>query len=114
MRTSAIRKSMDGMSAATNSCFPATAKRDQKIKWLADKEFYEANVSGAKRILTPVHLATDMNRRAFYMDCVTGTLYRPKDGGCMSSDTLKILGLAKTDDAKSFLMKIKVHQVGEE
>ena len=113
MKTTAIRKSMDGMSAASNSCFPTSAKTTQKIKWLDNKELYKANITSHERVVTPVHFATDIHKKPYLMDCVTGTLYRPDDGSCASSDTLKIIKFTKSDNLKPMLMKIKVQEVIE-
>lgn len=81
-----------------------------------DKDLYLGHISGIERIVTPVYIATDMNKTAYFMDAVTGTLYRPRDGKCMSSDRLVLKKYEKIDGLDKRLMKIKSEQFsgGEE
>lgn len=116
LKTTPIRKSMDGMSAMTASCFPIGPKSSTKRDWIMNKDLYLGHISGIERIVTPVYIRTDMNKTAYFMDAVTGTLYRPRDGKCMSSDRLVLKKYEKIDGLDKRLMKIKSEQFsgGEE
>jgi hypothetical protein len=110
LKTTSIRKSMEGMVAMTSSCFPIGPKSSTKKDWIKDKELYLGNISGIERIVTPVYIATDVNKTAFLMDAVTGTLYRPKDGRCMTSDRLVLKKYEKAEGLDKRLMKVKSEQ----
>ena len=110
LKTTSIGKSMEGMVAMTSSCFPIGPKSSTKKDWIKDKELYLGNISGIERIVTPVYIATDVNKTAFLMDAVTGTLYRPKDGRCMTSDRLVLKKYEKAEGLDKRLMKVKSEQ----
>jgi hypothetical protein len=104
---------MDGMVAMTNSCFPIGPKSSTKKAWLAGKELYLADISGIERVVTPVHIATDEHKTTFLMDAITGTLYRPKDGRCKTSDKLVLRKYEKADNLDQRLMKTKSEHFAE-
>ena len=107
LKKTRIRKSMEGMVALSNSCFPVGPKSSTKRAWIADKELYLADISGIERVVTPVYIATDEHKNTFLMDAITGTLYRPKDGRCLTSDKLVLKKYEKVDNLDSRLMKTK-------
>lgn len=107
LKKTRIRKSMEGMVALSNSCFPVGPKSSTKRAWIADKELYLADISGIERVVTPVYIATDEHKTTFLMDAITGTLYRPKDGRCLTSDKLVLKKYEKVDNLDSRLMKTK-------
>jgi hypothetical protein len=98
---------MEGMVALSNSCFPVGPKSSTKRAWIADKELYLADISGIERVVTPAHIATDEHKTTFLMDAITGTLYRPKDGRCMTSDKLVLKKYEKANNLDQRLMKTK-------
>jgi hypothetical protein len=110
LKTTPIRKSMDGLSAMTNSCFPSGPKSSTKRDWIRDKDLYLGDISGIERVLTPVYIATDEHKITYLMDAVTGTLYRPRDGKCMSSDRLILKKYERIDGLDKRLMKVKSEQ----
>jgi len=110
LKTTRIRKSMEAMVAMANSCFPVAQKSSTKRAWIADKELYLADISGIERVVTPVYIATDEHKTPLLMDAITGTLYRPKNGRCMTSDKLVIKKYEKVDDLDKRLMQIKSEQ----
>jgi hypothetical protein len=107
LKKTRIRKSMEGMVALSNSCFPVGPKSSTKRAWIADKELYLADISGIERVVTPVYIATDEHKTTFLMDAITGTLYRPKNGRCLTSDKLVLKKYEKADNLDSRLMKTK-------
>jgi len=110
LKTTPIRKSMDGMIASSSSCFPIGPKNSSKKNWVKDKELYLGNISGMERVVTPVYIATDMKKTAYLMDAVTGTLYRPRDGKCMTSDRLFLNKYETIEGLDKRLMKVKSEQ----
>jgi len=110
LKTTSIRKSMDGMSAMTSSCFPIGPKSTTKRDWIKDKVLYLGHISGIERIVTQVYIATDMKKTAYLMDAVTGTLYRPRDGKCMTSDRLVLNKYEQLEGLDKRLMKVKSEQ----
>lgn len=110
MNPTPIRKSIDGFSALTSSCFPVGPKNSSKRDWIKGKDLYLANISGSKRVVAAVYIVTDMHKSPYLMDCVTGTLYRVKDGKCYTSDRLEILDYAKSEGMDKILMKVKSEQ----
>ena len=110
LKTTQIRKSMDGMIASSSSCFPIGPKNSSKKNWVKDKDLYLGDIGGMERIVTPVYIATDINKTAYLMDAVTGTLYRPRDGKCMTSDRLVLKNYEKVDGLDKRLMKVKSEQ----
>ena len=105
-----IRRSMEAMVATTNSCFPIAPKSAAKKNWIAGKELYLGNISGIKRIVTPVHIATDEHEKTYLMDAITGTLYRERDGKCMTSDKLVLIKYEKAEGLDKQLMKTRSEQ----
>ena len=110
LKTTPIRKSINGMTAMTNSCFPIGPKNSSKKTWIADKELYLGNISGIERVLVPVYIATDMHKTTYLMDAITGTLYRQKDKKCMSSDQLILKKYEKVDGLNKRLLEVKSEQ----
>ena len=110
LKTTQIRKSMNGVTAMASSCFPVGPKSSTKKAWIADKELYLGNISGIERVLTPVYIATDEHKTTLLMDAVTGTLYRPRDGKCMTSDKLVLNKYEKVDGLNKRLMEVKSEQ----
>ncbi len=110
LKTTPVRKSMDGMSALSSSCFPIGPKSSSKRAWMKDKDLYLGYINETERVLTPVYLATDMNRTAYLMDAITGSLYRPRDGKCMSSDRLVLKKYEQVEGLDKRLMKVKSEQ----
>ena len=110
LKTTSIRKSINGMTAMTNSCFPIGPKNSSKRTWIADKELYLGDISGIERVLVPVYIATDMHKTTYLMDAITGTLYRQKDKRCMSSDQLILKKYEKVDGLNKRLMEVKSEQ----
>lgn len=115
-KTTQIRKSMDGMVASSSSCFPIGPKNSSKKNWVKDKDLYLGYIGGIERIVTPVYIANDVNKTRYLMDAITGTLYRPRDGKCMTSDKLILKKYEKVDGLDKRLMKVKSEQLtgGEE
>jgi hypothetical protein len=101
---------MEGMVAMTSSCFPIGPKSSTKKDWIRDKDLYLGHISGIERIVTPVYITTDHHKTPFMMDAITGTLYRPKDGRCMTSDRLVLKKYEKAEDLDKRLMKVKSEQ----
>lgn len=110
LRPTPIRKSMDGMCALSSSCFPIGPKNSSKKAWIKDKDLYLANISGIERIVALVYIATDVEKKSYFMDCITGTLYKYPDGRCLSSDTLELKKFTKIDGIDKLLMKVKRDQ----
>lgn len=113
LKTTRIRKSMDGMVAMTNSCFPVGPKSSTKKAWIVDKELYLGHIGNIERVVTPVHISTDVHKTTYLMDAITGTLYRPKDGKCMTSDRLVLKKYEKAEDLDKRLMKTKSEHFAE-
>ena len=90
-----ILLSDEGNCATSSECWPPTAQKAAKLKWLDGRNLY---VSDKNRVF--------FKRGITYCDAITGTLYR--DGRCLSSDTLE-LGNVKRDQkgATEILMAIK-------
>jgi len=114
LKTTSIRKSMEGMVALTSSCFPIGPKSSTKRNWIMDKDLYLGHISGIERIVTPVYIEIDMNKTAYLMDAITGTLYRPRDGKCMTSDRLILKKYEKVEGLDKRLMKVKSEVGGDE
>jgi hypothetical protein len=113
LKRTPIRKSMDGMVAMTNSCFPVGPKSSTKKAWIADRELYLGHIGDIERIVTPVYISTDMHKITYLMDAITGTLYRQKDGKCMTSDRLVLNKYEKAEDLDKRLMKTKSEHFAE-
>ena len=54
-----------------------------------------------------VHILTDEHKKPLLMDAVTGSLYRPKDGKCYTSDTLHMKKFTKEEGLAERLINIK-------
>ena len=100
------------MMAKANDCFPIGPKASSKKQWLEDKELYLGDISGIERILTPVIIDTDMNKNVYLMDAVTGTLYKPRGGKCLTSDKLHLKRFAKPDNLADRLMNVRGEELG--
>jgi hypothetical protein len=110
LKTTSIRKSLNGMTAMTNSCFPVGPKNSSKRTWMNDKDLYLGYINEVERVLTPVYIATDEHKITYLMDAITGTLYRQKDKKCMSSDQLVLKKYEKVDGLNKRLMEVKSEQ----
>ena len=111
-RPTEIWRSDSGPMARATMCFPLTAQRSAKQKWIANKSLYIGNINGYSRILAHVYWRTMHGKRCFLMDAITGTLYRKSDGQCYTSDTLKILSITKDKDISKKLLKMRISQYG--
>jgi hypothetical protein len=107
MNPTYISKSMDGMMAKANDCFPIGPKVSSKRAWLEDKELYIGDISGVERVLTPVIIDTDMYKKVYLMDAITGTLFKIQGGKCLTSDQLHLKRFAKVNNLDQKLMKAK-------
>ena len=106
--TYGIRKSINYYCAQVGSCFPTSGnKKAPKRKWTEDKELYLGNINGTERVLVAVHILTDEHKKPLLMDAVTGSLYRPKDGRCFSSDMLHMKKFTKEEGLAERLINIK-------
>jgi hypothetical protein len=112
MNPTYISKSLDGMMAKANDCFPIGPRASSKRQWLEDKELYLGDIGGIERILTPVIIDTDMNKNVYLMDAVTGTLYKPRGGKCLTSDKLHLKRFAKPDNLADRLMNVRGEELG--
>ena len=112
MNPTFISKSIDGMMAKANECFPTGTKSSSRKEWLQDKDLYLGDVSGVERVLTPVIIDTDMYKRVFLMDAITGTLFKIQGGKCMTSDQLCLKRFTKTNNLENKLIKVKCQSVG--
>jgi hypothetical protein len=112
--TYGIRKSINYYCAQAGNCFPTSGnKKATKKKWLEDKELYLGDISGTERVLVAVYILTDEHKKPLLMDAVTGSLYRPKDGRCFSSDTLHMKKFTKAEGLAERLINIKSDQYAE-
>jgi len=106
--TYGIRKSINYYCAQVGSCFPTSGnKKASKRKWTEDKELYLGNINGTERVLVAVHIVTDEHKKPLLMDAVTGSLYRPKDGRCFSSDMLHMKKFTREEGLAERLINIK-------
>jgi len=111
MNPTYISKWIDGMMAKSYECFPIGPKASSKQAWLEDKDLYFGDISGMERILTPVILDTDMHKKIYLMDAITGTLYKIQGGKCMSSDQLHLKRFRQNNNLANILMKVKGEQL---
>lgn len=84
--------------------FSPAHKKDVKRRWLDQHDLWVAEISGVKRVFTPVVLAGVL----LWMDAVTGSVYLG-DGRCMTSDVLNIKInsiLQNKEKAEEILMSI--------
>lgn len=112
MEALSIGKSMDGMMAKANSCFPTTSKPTAKKEWIEGRDLYLGNISGVERVLTPVYFDIDMHKTIYLMDCITGTLFKPKGGKCLTSDQLHMHQFVRQHDLDKKLLKIRGYRFG--
>ena len=106
--TYGIRKSVNYYCAQVGSCFPTSGnKKAPKRKWTEGKDLYLGNINGTERVLVAVHILTDEHKKPLLMDAVTGSLYRPKDGRCFSSDMLHMKKFTKEEGLAERLINIK-------
>jgi len=112
--TYGVRKSINYYCAQANSCFPTSGNKSAtKKKWLEDKDLYLGDISGMERVLVAVHILTDEHKKPLLMDAVTGSLYKPQDGRCYSSDQLHMNKFTKVEGLKDRLMSVKSEQFAE-
>ncbi len=110
LRPVGVRKSISHLCAATYSCFPIGPKSSSKKSWIKDKDLYLANISGMKRVVTPVYFLTDINKTVYMMDAITGIMFVIKGGRCLTSDHLEMHEFVKEDGLDKQLMKVKSEQ----
>jgi len=110
LKPTPIRKSMDGNCALSSSCFPVGTKSSPKRNWLKNKDLYLADISGKSRVVVAAHFITDSFKKTYLMDCITGTLYK-LDGGCLTSDSLRLNKFTKQEGLDKVLMKVKSDQI---
>lgn len=109
-----VRKSINYYCAQAGNCFPTSGNKSATKKaWMEDKDLYLGEINGVERVLVAVHILTDHHKTPMLMDAVTGSLYRPKDGRCYSSDQLHMRKFTKTEGLKERLLKIKSEQFAE-
>ena len=98
------------MCADSSSCFPSWQIKSHKIKWLKDCLLYRGITNEGEIVVTPVVIATDMNKTSYMMDCITGSLY--KDGKCKTSDHLYLMDVVETDGLYIQLMESRSKALG--
>ena len=98
------------MCADSSSCFPSWQVKSHKLKWLKDCLLYRGITNDGEIVVTPVVIATDMNKTSYMMDCITGSLY--KDGICKTSDHLVLLDVVETDGLYIQLMESRSKALG--
>lgn len=109
-----VRKSINYYCAQAGNCFPTTGnKTATKKSWIEGKDLYLGDISGVERVLVAVYVLTDHHKKPLLMDAVTGSLFRPQDGRCYSSDTLIMKKFTKAEGLKERLLKIKSEQFAE-
>jgi len=113
-KTFGIRKALSTYCAQAGSCFPTGGvKKAIKKKWVEDKDLYLGDISGTERVLVAVHFLTDYDKTPLLMDAVTGTLYRPRDGNCYSSDNLRMKKFTKAEGLAERLLNTNNAQYTE-
>lgn len=108
MRTTEIQIKGAFTFAKDLACFPLSAKKPKRIKWLAEKEIYSVVTNEGERTMTPVTLKKVEDSPTYLMDVITGTLYSPKSKLCLTSDHLKILSYKIDPDHGKKIIDMKV------
>ena len=105
-----IKKAMHYMCADSSSCFPSWQVKSHKLKWLKDCLLYRGITNDGEIVVTPVVIATDMDKTSYMMDCITGSLY--KDGICKTSDYLMLLDVVEESGLAKELLTKKTKAMG--
>ena len=95
--------SFDEPCAVAIQCFILSGNKEQKHLWLKDKKLYPVKTTYGERIMTLVYIKGYYDKIAYLMDVITGSLYNPDTGRCLSSAQVKILNPTKKLKAKSDL-----------
>lgn len=89
-KAATLKLSIDGPWAQVSSCFPTTSTKKLRTEYCKKLDLYVGDTPIGTRVLALQNLRTSRGERMVYVDVVTGTLYRPEDGRCFSSDYLFI------------------------
>ena len=89
-KSATLKLSIDGPFAHPSSCFPTTSTKKLRTEFCKKLDLYVGDTPVGTRVLALQKLRTSRGERMVYMDVVTGTLYRPEDGRCYTSDYLFI------------------------
>ena len=88
-------------------CFSPNGQKQTRREWIKNHELYAGMTTLGERVVTPVTILGDPQKNIFAMDAVTGSLYEPKSGRCLTSSNLKLIGVYKKPGLDKVLMKIK-------
>lgn len=90
--------------------FVLAGKLANKKQWLAKHELFEAETNFGLRVVTPVQINDDPQKRIFMMDVITGSLYNRSTGRCMTSNTLYMTKVIPRKGLAERLLKMKVNE----
>lgn len=99
-----LKLSIDGPFAHPSSCFPMTSTKKLRTTYCKQLDLYVGDTPVGKRVLALHTRMTKSGERKVYMDVVTGTLYRPEDGRCLSSDYLFVRDIRRDVSAVKALI----------
>ncbi len=100
-----IKLSIGANCAAEKYCFPLQGKKESKQKWIDANDLFTDN---SKRVFALV----DTLDQVYFMDAITGSLYR--FGDCETSSNLKAHGIKRNHEAKNILMEISAENKSED
>lgn len=99
---SLIWLSADGPFVSERKCF--LIRGAKKRNWLEGKRLYLGDVDGQTRVFALSVIDEGKRLRAYFLDCITGSLYDPRTGRCMSSYMLTLSNVRKDPRAAEILM----------
>ena len=85
--------------------FTPNGTREHKNKWIKSHPLFLGDTELGERVVTPVSILGDREQTQYWMDAITGSLYR-KDGRCLTSSFLHLTNVRKEDGLDARLKKI--------
>lgn len=98
--------SSDILCANASDCFPVTGARLARDKWINKHVLHVAETWLGERIVVPVQMLGDPSKSKFWMDAVTGTLYRT-NGKSLTNVNLELKKIRKEDGLAKWLKEVK-------
>lgn len=100
--------------------FSPAGTREHKARWIREHPLFVGDTELGERVVTPVAILGDDKATQYWMDAITGSLYR-KDGRCLTSSNIHLTNVCKKDGLEARLRavnpfdkkKVKVTGIGD-
>lgn len=107
-----INVSVEGMCAVEAECYPLRAIRKYKGSWFNNRRLRMGVMNGEERVFVLGFLRRDGRCVAVMMEAITGFLFNPRTGECLSSKLFLATGFRKSSQCRKWLLSFEPIEIG--